>query len=189
MRSWSKANSLFFGIRIVYVMGVARTQAELKRAAKIAATTRGAKQVISYARISDLPAENPMTALEQPQQEQPQQQARQLRALPEIFQSQPDGPLPQAPAYAAQLPAPITNAPINEPIPFAAPTAPDQINIGERLGKELPSDEELGAYRTGQAGEAVSIIESAPYYVDPDTGEEIPIRFDKNGNIVPLVIR
>lgn len=171
---------------IIYVMGVARTQAELKRAAKIAATTRGAKQVISYARIADLPTPvpEPKTAAEPPQQ-----QARQLRPLPEIFQSEPDGPLPQAPSYEAQLPAPITNAPINQPIPFVAPTAPGQIDIGERLGKELPSDEELGAYRTGQAGEAVSIIESAPYYVDPDTGEEIPIRFDKDGNIVPLIIR
>lgn len=173
---------------IIYVMGVARTQAELKRAAKIAATTRGAKQVISYARIADLPTQSPMTALEQPK-DQVNFQPNQKRALPEIFQSEPSGPLPQAPAYQAQLPAPITNAPINEPIPFVAPTAPGQIDIGDRLGKELPSDEELGAYRTGQAGEAVSIIESAPYYVDPDTGEEIPIRFDKDGNIVPLVIR
>jgi len=61
--------------------------------------------------------------------------------------------------------------------------------MGDRLGKELPSDDELGAYRTGQAGEAVSIIESAPYYVDPDTGKEIPIRFDADGNIVPLIIK
>ena len=57
------------------------------------------------------------------------------------------------------------------------------------MGRELPSDEELGAYRIGQAGEAVSIIESAPYYIDPDTGKEIPIRFDADGNIVPRIIK
>lgn len=170
---------------IVYVMGVARTQSELKRAAEIAATTRGAKQVISYARIADLPAAKRMELMEQTN---PAPSAQQ-RDLPEILQSAPDAPLPQAPAYEAQLPAPITNAPIGQPIPFAAPTAPKEIDIGERLGKELPTDEELGAYRTGQAGEAVSIIESAPYYVDPDTGKEIPIRFDKDGNMIPLIIR
>jgi osmotically-inducible protein OsmY len=148
---------------VVYVLGVARTEAELKRAAQIAATTKGAKQVVSYARIANLPSTNSQ------------------RALPSILQT--------APSYEAQLPAPITNAPMGQPIPFAAPTAPREIQMGDRLGKELPSDEELGAYRTGQAGEAVSIIESAPYYIDPDTGKEIPIRFDADGNIVPLIIR
>ena len=147
---------------IVYVLGVARTEAELKRAAQIAATTKGAKQVVSYARIANLQNTVP---------------------------SAPSGYLPQAPSYDSQVAAPITNAPMSQPIPFAAPTAPREIQMGDRLGKELPTDEELGAYRTGQAGEAVSIIESDPYYVDPDTGKEIPIRFDANGNIVPLVIR
>ena len=163
---------------IVYVMGVARTSSELKRAAEIAATTRGAVQVISYARVADLPAAPSATAA-----------APSQRALPSILQSAPSGALAQAPSYQAQVPAPITNAPIGQPIPFVAPTAPQELNMGDRLGKEFPSDEELGAYRTGQAGEAVSIIESAPYYVDPDTGKEIPIRFDANGNIVPLIVR
>jgi osmotically-inducible protein OsmY len=175
---------------IVYVMGVARTQAELKRAAQIAATTRGTKQVISYARIADLPAEQRMELLAQEKGLEMQKgMSAQQRELPSILQSAPTGPLPQAPSYEAQIPAPIMNAPMSQPIPFVAPTAPKEIDMGDRLGKELPSDEELGAYRTGQAGEAVSIIESAPYYVDPDTGKEIPIRFDENGNIVPLVIR
>ena len=168
---------------IVYVLGVARTREELQRAAQIAATTKGAKQVISYARIANLPAEAAPALQAGGSSAAVQQQ------LPSILQSAPTEVLPQAPSFEAQLPAPITNAPINQPIPFVAPTAPQEIDIGERLGKELPTDEELGAYRTGQAGEAVSIIESAPYYVDPDTGKEIPIRFDQDGNIVPLIIR
>ena len=168
---------------IVYVMGVARTSEELKRAAEIAATTRGTVQVISYARVANLT---------EPETSAPVSSAKAVptqRALPSILQSAPSGQPLGVPSYEAQVPAPITNAPIGQPIPFVSPTAPQEINIGERLGKELPSDEELGAYRTGQAGEAVSIIESAPYYVDPDTGKEIPIRFDSNGNIVPLIIR
>ena len=169
---------------VIYVMGVARTNQELKRAAEIAATTKGARQVISYARIADLP-----DATRQKLEEQAYATLNPRRALPSILQAAPTGPIPQAPSYQAQVPAPITNLPMSQPIPFTAPTAPKEIDIGERLGKELPSDAELGAYRTGQAGEAVSIIESAPYYVDPDTGKEIPIRFDSNGNIVPLIIK
>jgi len=169
---------------IVYVLGVARTDQELKRAAQIAATTKGARQVISYARIADLPIE---------QRQQLEEQAYAVlnprRQLPSILQAAPNGPVPQAPSYEAQVAAPISNLPLNQPIPYAAPTAPNEIDIGDRLGKELPTDEELGAYRTGQAGEAVSIIESEPYYVDPDTGKEIPIRFDVNGNIVPMIIK
>lgn len=166
---------------IVYVMGVARTSQELKRAAEIAATTRGARQVISYARIADLPAGDRMELFAGANAAPTSQ-----RQLPGILQS---APTPQAPSYQAQTPAPIMNAPISQPIPFVAPTAPREIDMGDRLGKELPSDEQLGAYRTGQAGEAVSIIESAPYYVDPDTGKEIPIRFDENWNAIPLIIK
>ena len=169
---------------IVYVLGVARTDQELKRAAEIAATTKGARQVISYARIADLPAEKRLQL-----EEEAYATLNPKRQLPSILQAAPTGPIPQAPSYEAQIPAPVTNLPLNQPIPFSAPTAPNEIDIGNRLGKELPSDEELGAYRTGQAGEAVSIIESAPYYIDPDTGKEIPIRFDSNGNVVPLIIK
>lgn len=173
---------------IVYLMGVARTEAELKRAAEIAATTRGTRQVISYARIADLPAAKRLEL-----QAEADAIINPRRSLPSILQVAPDGPIPQvpqpAPSYEAQLPAPITSAPKNQPIPFVAPTAPQQIEMGERLGKELPTDDELGAFRTGQAGEAVSIIESAPYYVDPDTGKEIPIRYDDQGNLIPQIIR
>ncbi len=192
---------------IVYVMGVARTERELERAAEIAATTRGANQVISYARIADLPAAKRMEL-----EAQADAIITPKRQLPSILQAGPNGQIPQAPSldtqvsnniakpelfspeapdefFESQAAAPITNLPMNQPIPFVAPTAPNQIQMGERLGKELPSNEELGAYRTGQAGEAISIIESAPYYVDPDTGKEIPIRFDVNGNIVPLIIK
>jgi len=64
-----------------------------------------------------------------------------------------------------------------QPLP-KGPTAPKQLtDLGDDLGKEFPSDNELGAYRSGRPGEAVSIIESAPYYVDPDTGKEIPVKF------------
>ena len=49
--------------------------------------------------------------------------------------------------------------------------------MGDRLNKEFPSTADLGTFRTGAAGEAVSIIESEPYYLDPKTGKEIPVSF------------
>lgn len=178
---------------IVYLMGVARTRTELERAAQLAAITRGTKQVISYARVAELSA---------PARAEAQAEADYIlnptRSLPDVLQAAPSGPIPVAPSYQADVPqvaAPITNLPLSEPIPFEAPAAqalqqaPSEINMGNRLGKEFPTEDELGAYRTGAAGEAVSIIESAPYYVDPDTGKEIPIRFDADGNIVPLLIK
>jgi hypothetical protein len=75
------------------------------------------------------------------------------------------------------------------PLIQQAPTAPAQIaDMGDRLGKEFPSDNDLGKFRTGAAGEAVSIIESEPYYIDPETGKEVPVKFI-NGEFVPQIIR
>lgn len=162
---------------IVYLMGVARTQSELERAAAIAATTKGAKEVISYARIADMPQiSQEAVAAPMPMQ----------REVPSFLTTQPE----------TQAAAPIQSAPLSKPIPFTpqqdasgGPTAPPTIDMGDKLNKEFPSDEELGAYRTGKAGEAVSIIESEPYYVNPDTGEEIPVRYDENGDLIPGIIR
>jgi len=153
---------------IVYLMGVARTDVELKRAAEIAATTRGTRQVISYARISDAPGQleqlavAPQTGVSQTYGSQaygsqltsPVPATPQLRQLPDFMTTTPQG--------VEQLAAPVQNLPLSEPIPFelpseivqAQPTTPQHIDLGDRLGKEFPTDQELGAYRTGQAGEA-----------------------------------
>jgi len=88
------------------------------------------------------------------------------RALPEFLTAEP------IPYTGQSQPTPI------EPYPdVAGPTAPAEIpDMGERLGKEFPTTDQLGAYRTGQPGEAVSVIESEPYYIDPETGEHIPVK-------------
>jgi len=119
----------------------------------------------------------------------PQLAVPQQRALPDFLTTSPGG--------IEQAPAPIQNLPLSQPIPFelpsevvqAVPSTPQHFDMGDRLGKDLPTDEQLGAFRTGQAGEAISIIESDPYYIDPDTGEQIPVRFDENGNFVPKIVR
>jgi osmotically-inducible protein OsmY len=159
---------------IIYLLGVARSQAELERAAQIAAQTRGAVEVISYARIANMPEQ----AYQSVETTTPSMQ----RALPDF--------LTTTPPAAEQPTAPIQNVPLSQPIPLnrQAQTAPPTIDMGERLNKEFPTDEELGAYRTGRAGDAISVIESEPYYVDPDTGNEIPVIF-KDGVVYPKIIK
>ena len=89
-------------------------------------------------------------------------------------------PIPYEPDTPGSLGAGATPPPgwaPSQALP-TGPTAPRQLtDLGDDLGKEFPSDNELGTYRSGRPGEAVSIIESAPYYVDPDSGKEIPIKY------------
>jgi len=179
----------------VYLLGVARNQAELERMAQIASETRGAREVISYVTVAGIDskinqigrsASAPAPVAAPPSY--PQAAPTQQRSLPSFLT-----PAPQAGASAAAspytaspgIPAPntaVTSAPLSAPIPFSSPsegpTAPSQIaDMGDRLNKEFPTDDELGKFRTGTAGEAVSIIESEPYYIDPKTGKEIPVSF------------
>ena len=195
---------------VVYLLGVARNQAELERAAQIASETRGTREVVSYVKVAGIPSAisqfgqsarvaapvqyaptSPQTPYAAPQRELPSF----LTTTPTPAPSQAQ-PVPVPSPYAATpgIAAPsgtVTAAPLSQPIPFTpqAPTAPAQISdMGDRLNKEFPSDNDLGKYRTGAAGEAVSIIESEPYYIDPETGKEIPVRF-VNGEFVPQIIR
>ena len=90
---------------IVYVMGVARTDMELKRAAQIAATTRGAKQVVSYARIADLPRETQLQM-----EAEAQYILNPTRDLPDYLTTTPTGPVATLP-YAPQSSVPETSEP------------------------------------------------------------------------------
>ena len=195
---------------VVYLLGVARNQAELERAAQIASETRGTREVVSYVKVAGIEsaisqfgktASTAAPVQYAPTAPQPSYAAPQ-RELPSFLTTTPTPALPLAQpvevpspyAAAPGIAAPsgtVTAAPLSQPIPFTpqAPTAPAQItDMGDRLNKEFPSDNDLGKYRTGAAGEAVSIIESEPYYIDPDTGKEIPVKFE-NGQFVPKIIR
>lgn len=196
---------------VVYLLGVARNQAELERAAQIASETRGTREVISYVKVAGIEsaisrfgtassAAAPVQYAPAPAQQS--YTAPQQRELPSFLTTTPTPPpsiakpveVPSPYSASPGLAAPsgtVTAAPLSQPIPFTpqAPTAPAQIaDMGDRLNKEFPSDNELGKYRTGAAGEAVSIIESEPYYIDPETGKEIPVVF-VNGQFVPKIIR
>jgi len=189
---------------VVYLLGVARTAEELERTAYIASTTKGVREVVSYMRVHNgaSPAGYPSGTSAAPvysapsaeaynapaPQSQPSQQA-----LPGFLTTAPSGGTIAAPKAPIDPLAPYYRDPATgerielDPntgtIPFrpaaqaaAENQAPNVTQLLERP-TEFPSDEALGRFRTGTAGEAVSIIESAPYYIDPDTGKEIPVNF------------
>ncbi len=83
------------------------------------------------------------------------------------------------------------------PIPYVPDTGPGSLGHGgapiapgtmASLPTQLPTDAQLGQFRTGQAGEAVSVLESAPYTLDPKTGKMVPVKFDGT-NWVPQIIK
>jgi len=83
------------------------------------------------------------------------------------------------------------------PIPYVPDTGPGSLGAGgtplppgmaASLPDAIPTDQYLGEFRSGAAGEAVSVIESAPYTLDPTTGEMVPIKFE-NGRWVPQIIK
>ena len=163
---------------IVYLLGIARTPEELARAAEIASTTRGAREVISYARIADGAATQNYPQYQAPHQgvssasssaSQPQ-----YRSLPQALSA---APTPGEPIYRDPKTGEIIDLPPGtKTIPYVPP-------VGGGLPSasgQFPSDEELGRYRVGTPGEAISTIESAPYYIDPETGKQIPVRFMKD---------
>ena len=79
------------------------------------------------------------------------------------------GTIPFQPSAQSVLPNNPLSNPLNNPVAKVTPLL--------EAPTEFPSDEALGRFRTGSPGDAVSIIESAPYYIDPDTGAEIPVSF------------
>lgn len=192
---------------VVYLLGVARNQAELERAAQIASQTKGAREIVSYVTVAGI--ESSISEMSRSASVQPPAQYAPAPSQPQYAAPTPSVPQRQLPGFLTTTPTPapspysaspgiaapsgtVTSGSLSQPMPLSAPplsSAPAQIaNMGERLNKEFPTEEELGKYRTGAAGEAVSIIESEPYYIDPETGKEIPVIF-KDGQFVPRLIK
>jgi osmotically-inducible protein OsmY len=194
---------------IVYLMGVARTEEELSLAAHTASTTKGAREVISYVRLADDqssqyatgPGYNgqPSNVASAPTYTVPQSPYA-APAQPTVLED--DAIESGEPYYLdpqtgerVSIPEGVT------PIPYVPDLGPGSLGSGGAplppaikqplvLGSEIepstvagmtsfPSDDHLGAYRTGVAGEAVSVIESAPYIIDPNTGEIVPVKYEK----------
>ncbi|MEP6342767.1 MAG: BON domain-containing protein [Maricaulaceae bacterium] len=187
---------------IVYLLGVARSPEELERIAYIASTTRGTREVVSYIKIHDgvsaAPPQDYAGANAIPYAPDVNTTIAPQRALPDFLSETPQGLAvdglatqglaaataptidPLAPYYRDPLTGErIDLDPTTGTIPFQAPQASAIAKIapGLQAPTEFPSDDELGRYRVGTPGEAVSVIESAPYYIDPVTGKQIPVNW------------
>ena len=133
---------------IVYLLGVARDAGELDRAARIAAMTRGTREVVSYVRINEV--SEPVTQ---------EVAAPALRELPDFMTSEP---LPDM--DRADVPAPMRQAPSDQPVPYSTP----QTTAPYALGEDYVSDPD-----------------APPYYIDPQTGEQIQVRIRTNPGTTP----
>ncbi|WP_284386511.1 BON domain-containing protein [Algimonas ampicilliniresistens] len=132
---------------VVYLMGVARSAEELERAARIASLTRGTREVISYVRIADLPNAPDMGA----EAAVPQSMVPVQRPLPDFLT---DEPMPGQ--DLADTPAPMRQAPMDEPIPYRDPQSANPYDLGQTV---VPADPN-----------------AAPYYIDPETGQQIQVK-------------
>lgn len=132
---------------VVYLMGVARSAEELERAARIASLTRGTREVISYVRIADLPDAPDMGA----EVAVPQSMGPMQRPLPNFLT---DEPMPDQ--DLADTPAPMRQAPMDEPIPYRDPQSANPYDLGQTV---VPADPN-----------------AAPYYIDPETGQQIQVK-------------
>lgn len=152
----------------VYLLGVARNSAELERAAYIASTTKGVKEVISYIKIADQPA------------------VTQAASMPVILNRSgldPNIPMLGAPttpqSAQRQLPDFLTTAPNGGALPVPSPSVPSQSMpevdsnapffrdpvTGERI--ILPPGTKTIPYDPNAGG--------APYYIDPSNGKKVQI--------------
>lgn len=210
---------------VVYLLGVARNPDELALAAHIASTTRGAREVISYAKIA---GDNSSQYATGPGFNGQPSNVASAPSYGTQSYSAPAAPTyiePSSPSYTSPA-TPLADDAIEsgepyyldpqtgerveipegvKPIPYVPDTGPGSLGaggaplppaikkpmvlgneVGNAMVAQFPSDTQLGEFRTGKAGEAVSVIESAPYMLDPNTGEMIPVKYENNIPI-PLI--
>ena len=155
---------------IVYLLGVARGQAELERVAEIASRTRGARQVISYVKIAgtDLPKRQFNENSEQVDEE-----TTSMRKLPDFLQDSPTEPT-----------APTSDDTPNPP----AKQSVEQDSIASMEIEEslMGFNEKKLPHNIG--GPSSSIVPDVPYYVDPRSGKEIPVNFSDK-DVEPVIIK
>jgi osmotically-inducible protein OsmY len=149
----------------VYLLGVARSPQELERAAHIAATTKGTKEVISYVKLEGETVQSRAYAA-----------APVTTALPSPYS------LSQTSPYSSQ-----TGSPALQPLPealTAQPALPQNSIAGETepyfrdpvTGERvvLPPGTKTVPYDPRRHG---AIPGKPPFYIDQDTGEKIQVVF------------
>ena len=154
----------------VYLLGVARNSAELERAAYIASTTKGVKEVISYVKIANQPAgAMPANYGSAPSTVIPNQPGLD----PNIPMLGAPGSVPQT--AQRELPSFLTPTPNGEPAeqtpgqPFFRDPATGEIIVLPPGTKTIPFDPR------GTANSTLPKVGDAPYYIDPSNGEKVQI--------------
>lgn len=191
-----------FGVEVqngtVYLTGIARTPDELALAAHIASTTRGTKEVISYARVfGDNSAQH---ATGPGYNGEPSEMAARGNAPTSTLEYSPPQTNPTVldndaiesgePYYLDPqtgerviIPEGVT------PIPYTPDGGPGSLGAGAIPAPgNFPTNQNLGASRIGNTGEIASTIESAPYMLDPATGKMVPVKYI-GGQWVPMLIK
>lgn len=152
---------------VVYLLGVARTEAELAEVARIASTTRGAREVVSYVRLVD---------------GTPQPERRGYAEVPTATEGAIEDFFPQSPAYRVPdevvgngtATAPLAKLPDTEPY-YRDPETGERIELAPGtvvIPYQPDTPGSLGAGGTPPPGGT-----GAPFYIDPDSGERIPVRY------------
>ncbi len=154
---------------VVYLMGVARDQAELERIAYIASTTKGTKEVVSYIKIAGQPVTS-SAAYSAPQTYgTPQYFGEPLETAP-LSPSIPQLPAPNG--LSAQSELPRLSAP-SQKLPETEPYYRDP-ETGERI--ILPPGTKTIPYKPGSAaGLNGPKLGDTPFYINPSTGEKVQI--------------
>ncbi len=188
---------------IVYLLGVARSPQELERAAHIASTTKGTREVISYVKVAGDPAfisaasarstyassagaiggSIPYSAPPSQYGVAPPPNVPSYRPLPEALSAEPTpSPTPQSLApLAAPTPAPrLPDAlPDTEPY-FVDPVTKERIEIPPGV-VPIPFIPDQGPGSLGAGGTPPPGAAVDPYYIDPDSGTKIPVVYFSNG--------
>lgn len=184
----------------VYLLGVARTPQELERAAYIASTTKGTKEVISYVKVVGDPVLTPSAHTQAPSyaagertfvtpqapnsyEASPAQPS--YRPLPQALSRTPEAPAPRPMANAPQsaLPAPLPGAlPDTEPY-YVDPVTKQRIELPPGV-VPIPYVADEGPGSLGAGAKPPPGGAPAPYYLDPNTNQKIPVVFLSNGQFV-----
>ncbi len=156
----------------VYLLGVARNSAELERAAYIASTTKGVREVVSYVKIADQPAGTQGGT------------SASMPAIPRQPGMDPNIPMlgsaPQITPQSAQrqLPDFLTQTPNGEPLAAPSAPAPNEPFYRDPATGEviiLPPGTKTIPYTGAPTNPSAPKVGNSPYYIDPSNGKKVQI--------------
>lgn len=189
---------------IVYLLGVARTPQELERAARIASTTKGTREVVSYIKVvgdsAVLVNANSQSSYASQSYAPSQSYSGQgyggaipysppanteptYRALPNGLSTTPSVPqsLPPA-APSTVIPRAPDALPDTEPY-YVDPVTKERIELPPGV-VPIPYMPDSGPGSLGAGAIPPPGGSSDPFYVDPESGQRIPVVFLSNGSFV-----